>query len=78
MLHTLVPIAVTLFLFYFLILAGFAVTWLFVVLRLFRQYLTTAKWKELNRNDLASRQTVDAMHWAQVQSVSHHLSDHQI
>lgn len=78
MLHPYVPIVLTLFLLFFLILAGFAVTLLFAVLRLFRQHLTREMWKGMDRDDLVNRQTVDAVHWTQLHSMPHHLPDNQI
>ena len=78
MLHTLVPIAFTLFLLFFLLMAGVAGILLVTAFRLLCKHLNTAKWKSMDRDDLIHRQTIDAVHWTQIQSTPHCLPDHQI
>jgi hypothetical protein len=78
MLHTLVPIAFTLFLLFFLVMAGIAGMMLVTAFRLLRKHLNPDKWKSMDRDDLAHRQTVDAVHWTQIQSAPYDLPDHRI
>ena len=60
MFSTLVPIVFSVFLLFFLILAGCAVTLLFAAIHRLRQYWTQEKWQRIYRHHQVHGQTVDA------------------